>query len=182
VTALIAHPQVFEPCRMLVPALQGLCAAPNDGGSDRHAQRKRLWLHCCTFLLARSEFAPSAPTDWSRSVTLACHCEDCRALQAFALEPRLREQRFRVRLDRRQHLQRQIEQHGLDMVHATERSGSPQTLVCRKTRESYRRQCRQHAEDVAAMRALQALGARAPETECARLAAAVAREPQAVEG
>ena len=183
VAALIACPQVFEPGRMLVPALQALCATAHSGGIDRDAQRLRLWRHCRTFLLARSEFAPSAPSDWSQSVALACRCEDCQALQAFALDPRLREQRFRVRLDRRQHLQRQIEQHdGLDMVHVTERSGSPQTLVCRKTRESYRRQCRQHAEDVAAMRALQALGAGALDAECARLAAAVAREPQTVEG
>jgi len=50
-------------------------------------------------------------------------------------------------------------------------------------RESYRRQCRQHAEDVAAMRALQALAVAAPDAEeRARLAAAVARQPQAVEG
>ena len=182
VTTLIAYPQVFEPGRMLVPALQTLCTAADHGGIGRDAQRMRLWIHCCTFLLARSEFAPCAPSDWSQSVTLACRCEDCRALQAFALEPRLREQRFRVRLDRRQHLQRQIEQHGLDMVHVTERSGSPQTLVCRKTRESYRRQCLQHAEDLAAMRALQALRIGALDAECARLAAAVVREPQAVKG
>jgi len=106
----------------------------------------------------------------------------CRALQAFALDPRLREQRFRVRQDRREHLQRQIAQHGLDMHHVTDRTGSPQTLVCRKTRESYRRQCRQHAEDIAAMHALQAMGIAAPEPDSARLSAAVARQPQAVEG
>ncbi len=181
ITALIAAPQVFDPGRVLVPALQAMCAA--DGariGAD--AQRLRLWRHCCAFLFARSEFAPRSPTDWSQPVTLACLCEDCRALQAFAVDPRLREQRFRMRQDRREHLRRQIEQHGLDMNHATDRSGSPQTLVCHKTREGYRRQCRQHAEDVAAMHTLHALGGDALAAECARLAAAVAREPQPVEG
>ena len=102
-------------------------------------------------------------------------------LQVFAQHPQLREQRFRVRQDRREHLQRQIAQNGLDMSHVTDRRGSPQTLVCRKTRESYRRQCRQHAEDIAAMRALQALGVAAPDADRARLAAAVTRQPQAVE-
>jgi hypothetical protein len=180
---LIAQPQVFDPGRVLVPALQGLCAAAERGGKGRDAQRLRLWRRCCAFLLARSEFAPPAPRDWSQPAVLACRCEDCRALQAFALDPRLREQRFRVRQDRREHLQRQIAQHGLDMHHVTDRTGSPQTLVCRKTRESYRRQCRQHAEDIAAMRALQALSVAAPGAqERARLAAAVARQPQAVEG
>jgi hypothetical protein len=121
------------------------------------------------------------PRDWSQPVALSCRCVDCLALQTFAREPRLREQRFRVRQDRRQHLQGQIAQHGLDMSHFTERSGSPQTLVCRKTRASYRRLCRQHAEDAAAMRALQALGGLELAAESARLEAAAARQPQAAE-
>ena len=83
---------------------------------------------------------------------------------------------------KREHLQRQIAQHGLDMHHVTDRTGSPQTLVCRKTRENYRRQCGQHAEDIAAMRALQALAVAARDADRARLAAAVGRQPQAVEG
>lgn len=191
VGALIAEPQVFDPRRVLVPALQSLGAAAEgggggvDGGSlgiSSDAQRLRLWRHCCAFLLARSEFPPAAPRDWSQPVTLSCRCDDCRALQAFALDPRLQEQRFRVRQDRRQHLHRQIEQHGLDMSHVTERKGSPQSLVCRKTREGYRRQCRQHAEDVAAMRTLQTLGDSALAEECVRLAEAGAREPEALEG
>jgi hypothetical protein len=182
VTALIAQPQLFDPGRVLVPALQALCAAAERGGIDRDAQRLRLWRHCCAFLLARSEMPPAAPRDWSQPALLACPCEDCRALQAFALDPRLREQRFRVRQDRREHLQRQIAQNRLDMHHVTDRTGSPQTLVCCKTRESYRRQCRQHAEDITAMRALQALAVAADAQERARLAAAVTRQPQAVEG
>ena len=182
VTALIAQPQAFDPSRILVPALQALCAAQALGGIDQDAQRLRLWRHCCAFLLARSEFAPPAPGDWSQPVALACRCEDCKALQAFARDPQLREQRFRVRQDRREHLQRQIAQHALDMHHVTDRTGSPQTLVCRKTRENYRRQCRQHGEDVAAMHALHALRVAAPDADCARLAAAVGRQPQAVEG
>jgi hypothetical protein len=182
VTALIAQPQVFDPGRVLVPALQALCAGTQRGGTARDAQRLRLWGHCCAFLLARSEMPPAAPRDWSQPAALTCPCEDCRALQVFAQHPQLREQRFRVRQDRREHLQRQIAQHGLDMNHVTESTGSPKTLVCRKTRESYRRQCRQHAEDIAAMRALQALAVAAPDADHARLAAAVARQPQAVEG
>ncbi|HSV45349.1 MAG TPA: 2OG-Fe(II) oxygenase [Ramlibacter sp.] len=184
VTALIAHPEVFDPGLVLVPALQALCAEAQRGGIESDAQRLRLWGHCCAFLLTRSEFAPPAPHDWSQPAALACRCEDCRVLETFALDPGLREQRFRVRQDRREHLQRQIAQNGLDMSHVTDRSGSPQTLACSKTRESYRRQCRQHAEDVDGMHALQALALAlsAPDAERARLAAAVERKPQAVEG
>lgn len=182
VSALIAEPRVFDPLRVLVPALQSMCVATPGGGVVDDAQRLRLWRHCFAFLLARSEFPPPTPLDWRQQVTLSCRCEDCIALQSFALDPRLREQRFRVRQDRRQHLHHQIKQHGLDMSHVTERRGSPQTLVCSKTRESYRRQCRQHADDVAGMRALQTLGNSALASECARLAAAAARKPEASEG
>lgn len=179
-SAIIVQAQVFDPGRVLVPALQSLCAAGGGGIAD-DAQRLRLWRHCCTFLLARSEFPPPVPQDWSQAVALSCRCEDCLALQTLALDPQLREQRFRVRQDRRQHLQRQIEQHGLDMGHVTERTGSPQTLVCRKTRASYRRQCQQHAEDVAAMRALQTMGNGGLSVECVQMDAAAARQPQAAE-
>lgn len=182
VAAVIAQPQIFDPSRVLVPTLQALCTTTDGGAIGSDPQRLRLWRHCCAFLLARSEFPPAVPHDWGQPVALSCHCEDCLALQAFALDPQLREQRFRVRKDRRQHLHGQIERHELDMSHVTERSGSPQTLVCRKTRESYRRQCRQHAEDVAGMRALHALGFAAQDADCARLARAAAREPEAVGG
>jgi hypothetical protein len=59
-----------------------------------------------------------------------------------------------VRKDRRQHLHQQIERHGLDMTHVTERQGSPQTLVCAKTRRTYERQCWRHKGDLATMSTL----------------------------
>jgi hypothetical protein len=59
-----------------------------------------------------------------------------------------------VRKDRRQHLHGQIEHRGLDMTHVTERKGSPQTLVCTKTRRTYQRQCRQHKADCTSMNTL----------------------------
>jgi uncharacterized DUF497 family protein len=83
--------------------------------------------------------------------------------------------RFRVRQDRRQHLHQQIERHGLDMTHVTDRKGSPQTLVCTKTRRTYQRRCEQHRADCASMRALLAVMQPLPEnllTLAARLTAA----------
>jgi hypothetical protein len=181
VGALIDAPQVFDPARVLPPALQALCEA-QGGRIDSDAQRLRLWRHGSAFLLARSEFPPPAPTDWRQPVSLSCRCEHCLALESFALDRQLRLQRFRVRQDLRDHLSRQIDAHGLHMDRETERSGGTHTLVCRKTREGYRRQCRQHAEDVAAMRVLLALGGDAVPAKCARLAAAAARAPEAVDG
>jgi hypothetical protein len=70
------------------------------------------------------------------------------------LDPVERTHRFRLRKDRRRHLHQQIQRHGLDMAHATERRGSPQTLVCTKTRRTYERQCAEHNADVMAMSTL----------------------------
>jgi hypothetical protein len=54
-------------------------------------------------------------------------------------------------------LHQQIDRHRLDMTHVTERTGSPQTLVCSKTRARYERRCRQYSEDLASMAVLRPL-------------------------
>jgi hypothetical protein len=48
------------------------------------------------------------------------------------------------------------------MTHVTERKGSPQTLVCTKTRRTYQRQCEQHQSDCLHMQALLAVVQPAP--------------------
>ena len=72
--------------------------------------------------------------------------------------------------ERRQHMHRIIEQHGLDMTHVTERKGSPQTLVCTKTRESYRRRCDQYRDDIAALKSLAKGAVRIPAASATMLA------------
>ncbi|OFW31428.1 MAG: hypothetical protein A3H97_18555 [Acidobacteria bacterium RIFCSPLOWO2_02_FULL_65_29] len=113
-----------------------------------------MWHHAATILLARSEHPPKAPKDWRQKERIRCTCVDCRELQTFVLDPVERMHRFRLRKDRRRHLHEQIQRHGLDMAHATERRGSPQTLVCTKTRRTYERQCAEHNADVMAMSTL----------------------------
>jgi len=80
-----------------------------------------------------------------------------------------------VRKDRRQHLHRQIDARGLDMTHLTERKGSPQTLICTKTRRSYERRCKEYRRDVAALATLAELAADSRAelaAHCARMTAA----------
>jgi hypothetical protein len=48
---------------------------------------------------------------------------------------------------RRQHLHQQIDEHRCDVKHVTERKGSPQTLVCTKTQDSYERRRKQYGAD-----------------------------------
>lgn len=77
------------------------------------------------------------PADWVQNIELACICQDCRELQAFVLHPEEKVHCFRVNKNRRQHLHEQIDRQGLDVSHVTERSGSPYTLVCTKTRRTW---------------------------------------------
>ncbi len=150
---MAARPVVFDPGTMVIPALATVRVTPPEGGRGDGAVRP-LWTRSADFLLNRSEFPPEAPKDWRQDAVVKCRCEDCRVLQAFAVDPLAQVHRFRVRKDRRQHLHRAIEQHGLEMTHVTDRKGSPQTLVCTKDRRGYRRRCEQYRQDVAALAAL----------------------------
>jgi len=151
--SIAANPKMFDPATLIVPALQFLRERNGDAVlSDKEFQR--LCGHSAEFLLGRSEQPPESPTDWRQDVKMVCRCEDCRELQAFAHDPATQTHPFRVRKERRQHLHQQIDRHRLDMTHVTVRTGSPQTLVCSKTRATYERQCRQYNEDLASMAAL----------------------------
>lgn len=141
-----ARPEVFDPVTVLVPGLESV--RQWDGATTR------LWKHCAEFLLRRSGNPPESPKDWRQDVNLSCACVDCRELQVFTLAPAEQTHRFRLRKDRRQHLHQIIEKHNLDMIHVTERKGSPQTLVCTKDRRGYKRRCEEYRKDIAALTAL----------------------------
>ena len=140
-----------------------------------------LWVHAAEFLLKRSEHPPAPPTDWRQEVRLSCQCEDCRALGAFAANPKEQIGRFRLNKQRRMHLHRTIDSHDLEMTHVTERIGSPQTLVCSKTRRTYERQSAQHRADCESMGALLSVMKPVPaslSSLAARLAAARKHGPK----
>jgi len=141
---LIADPETYSPDTVLVPALAHMRQRRECESAD--PALLRLWKYAAEFLLLRSEFPPRKPTDWAQPVKLDCRCADCRQLQSFAEDPAQKIYRFRIRKDRRQHLHRTIESQQMDMTHQTERKGSPQTLVCTKTRRSYQKRLRQYAD------------------------------------
>ena len=151
--AIVANVAGFDPVTAVVPALS-LLHRRHGIGVKSDACFGKLWQHSAEFLLARSERPPKPPADWKQSVTISCRCVDCIELQRFARAPSEPVHRFGVRKDRRQHLHRTIDQHNLDMTHVTERKGSPQTLVCTKTRRAYQRLCEQYQADRIAMRDL----------------------------
>ena len=148
----IARPAVFDPVAVLVPAL-GLI-------EDVDAAWNRLWDHSAEFLLRRSGEPPEPPKDWRQDVKLSCTCVDCRELQAFMLDPTAQIHRFRVRQDRRSHLEQQITHRSLDMAYVTDRKGTPQTLVCTKNHRTYQLRCRQYTQDITALASLEKLAGR----------------------
>ncbi len=159
--ALVARPQTFVPDTVLVPALTHLHQQKADSGVNASACFT-LWKHSAEFLLTRSEFPPEPPKDWAQPVKIEHRCADCRELETFAADPEAQVHRFRVRQDRRQHLHGMIEHYDLDMTHQTERVGSPQTLVCTKTRRKYQQRCKQYAKDIEAFQTLLAMAGDLP--------------------
>jgi hypothetical protein len=173
---IVATTAIFDPGKVLTGALELLHQRHNDSTrGDRSFAR--MWEHSANFLLARSEQPPEKPRDWRQDVTLSCSCADCREMQVFLHEGQSQTHRFRVRQDRRAHLEMKILGHKLDMTHVTERKGSPQTLVCTKTLRAYERQCQRHRADRDSMLALIRVSGAARGELAARMASAAVRNP-----
>ena len=117
------------------------------------------WLAaCCTQLEALTATEPTAPADFGREANVRCDCADCKELKAFLNDPVETVHRFRVRQDRRQHLEHQIRAHECDVNCVTDRTGSPQTLVCTKNTASFDARLKKYHEDrthLAALRLIQ---------------------------
>jgi 2OG-Fe(II) oxygenase superfamily len=181
VVNVVAGSAAFDPGKVIVPAL-ALLQERERKGFALDAAAGRLWVHAAEFLLARSERPPASPTDWRQVVTISCRCEDCRTLQAFALDAQAQVARFRMHQGRRSHVESQILNQDLDINCETDTKGRPQTLVCTKTRRAFQRQCEQHRLDRAFMNVLLDLMSPVPDaltTLAKRLAAAKELKPQA---
>jgi hypothetical protein len=97
-----------------------------------------------------------APKDWQRVADLSCHCADCTELAVFLSNPLQKECRFRMRQDKRDHLEKQMQRHQSDVTRTTDRKGSPHTLVCVKNQASYERAKQQQVLDIQMWHELQA--------------------------
>lgn len=156
VRAIRKQPEIVTPDRVLPAALREM---HGDGDLACSGTYAALWKQAADFLLERSSAAPSEPGDWTIAAEIPRHCADCDALRSFCRDPDRRTGRFSVRKDRRRHLHRIIDAHGLDIDHVTERRGSPYTLVCTKNGAGYRRRLLEYADD---LRWMDSLRRRAP--------------------
>ena len=175
-----ARPAVFDPNTVVAPAI-ALCIEQKGMRIELGSPCQRLWKHAAEFLLQRSETPPDPPRDWRQEVKLSCQCEDCKALAAFAIDPVSQAHRFSVRQSRRSHLEHVLKTEGLDMSHVTETRGSPQTLICTKTRRSHERRCEQHKVDITSLRRLAQLAEAANTAKSDDLLALTARIAAAVD-
>ena len=106
------------------------------------------WLASCREQLeALTANLPQEPTDFRRAADVTCKCAECDELNRFLADPRESEHRFRVKEERRKHLQLSIREGECDLNFTTERTGSPHTLVCTKTTASYQARLKIYHED-----------------------------------
>ncbi len=97
------------------------------------------WLHGCQQQLAnRTDQKPQPPADFRRDSTFPCTCKDCQTLRKFLDDPNEKSVRLPLAKARRQHLHNIIDRNKLDVTHVTQRTGSPQVLVCTKTTASFK--------------------------------------------
>ena len=149
--AITDYPLAVTPDRTIPAALGELYS---EIGLADTAAYTTLWRHATEFLLTRSELPPEQPLDWRITADINCHCKYCTKLRTFCKDPSTQIARFPLRKDLRAHLHQIIDYNHLDLTHETERRGKPYTLVCTKTRATYRRRLAEYAEDVSCMRSL----------------------------
>jgi hypothetical protein len=117
------------------------------------------WVAACREELeALTAEMPQPPPDFRRPGALSCKCADCGELKQFLEGPHDREHRFRVREDRRQHLQGVIRRHQCDLDLRTDRGSRPHTLVCTKNTAAYEAKLKtfhQNQEHLATLRSIQ---------------------------
>jgi 2OG-Fe(II) oxygenase superfamily len=100
---------------------------------------------CCKQLEALTAREPQPPADYRREAILTCKCTECKEMKRFLEDPTEAVHRFRMREERRQHLEHSAQ--GSDLDFRTERTGSPHTLVCTKNTASYRRRLAKYHQD-----------------------------------
>ncbi|MHA3774950.1 2OG-Fe(II) oxygenase [Verrucomicrobiota bacterium sgz303538] len=163
---MLSNPDVFTVENHLLPALE--VAESEEKYTDKRVI-ERMWNHCVSYFLGRSEYPPQKPKDWAQPVTVPGRTPELRELERFARDPELREHRFKASEDVRHSIESTIQQLNLDMSCTTERKGRPYTLVCVKTLASFERACTRYREDIAQMRRLTALKAAASLNQAALL-------------
>jgi hypothetical protein len=132
-------PDEFRLDKCQVPALKSLIpwALKRVGSLHPHLAS---WLDAVReeLQLAIAE-KPQPPSDWARPANVKCNCRYCAQLNNFLADPTSELGRIPAREDARYHLVDMIRGHQCDVEHKLERTGSPYSLVLKKTTGSFKR-------------------------------------------
>ena len=153
IDTFVRQPNRYPLTTTLAPALKDLHAWLGSGRSDiSHALLAR-----CISRVESCSAAIVDPSDWSQNVTLPCKCSDCQALETFLRSDTQVCIHFKVSQPRRSHVREQLDRLDCYTSHFTDRSGSPRTLVVKKTTkllEQKRQMQQQQMESIACLRKL----------------------------
>ncbi len=141
---LLAWPGTYGLDTVLVPATRTLLAMD----ASRYAAVGRLRTACRVHLRARIAEPLTPPADWARPATVGCHCARCGELARFLADPERKTWALKAVQADRSHVEGIIKQARCDVDVATERRGSPHSLVCTKNQASYERRAKQRAKDI----------------------------------
>ena len=148
---LLAWPKTYEPDDVLVPAARALARLVDSTTWPAVARLREASLD---HLRNRIALPLEAPRDWARTNPLKCTCAHCRGLGAFLVAPDQRQWRLKAVQDRRSHVEENVRSAACDLDLATERRGSPHTLVATKNQASYERRAKQRRQDMEHVSAL----------------------------
>jgi len=148
---LLAWPKIYEPDDVLVPAARAFAKLVESTTWPAVARLREASLD---HLRNRIALPLEAPRDWARTNPLKCTCAHCRGLGAFLVAPDQRQWRLKAVQDRRSHVEENVRSAACDLDLATERRGSPHTLVATKNQASYERRAKQRRQDMEHVSAL----------------------------
>ncbi len=159
---ILAMPAKYPLTDVQIPAIAGLQPWLVTNVKKRSAALNG-WLDAVRVQLeALTAREPAKPTDFRRAAPITCACSLCGELKRFLEDPRESVHRFPVRKELRRHLHSQIDSNKIDLIHVTERRGSPQTLVCTKNTASYEASLKKYHDDRTHLAAIKAIQAKLP--------------------
>jgi len=142
---VLAWPKTYRLDGVVVPAALALAKQKESTAWPAVGHLRKAALD---HLRARIALALEAPRDWTRPNPLTCKCADCRQLGAFLGDPDRQQWRLKAVQLQRSHVEESIRKAACDLDLATERRGSPHSLVATKNQASYARRSKQRREDI----------------------------------
>ena len=142
---LLAWPKSYGVDALILPAVRLL----SKGRRSRpQAAVQRLRTACLEHLRARIALELVAPGSWTRAGAPGCRCCRCIELNQFLAHPSQRLWAFKASEVDRRHVEETIRRDGCDVDCATDKRGSPYSLVCTKNQASYDRRAGQRKRDL----------------------------------